>query len=73
MNNNCMKHKCKYYRPWLERKHKANYSFQSQVRKSEVTRVRKSGVRKVGSPNGDTRLRDVLSISRVNSNPFKIL
>ena len=37
---NCMKHKCKYYRPWLEQKHKPDYSFQSQVRKSGVTRVR---------------------------------
>ena len=52
MINNCMKHAlsrlwCKiYYRPWLEHKHKADYSFQSQVRKSGVTRVRKSGVRK---------------------------
>ena len=35
-----------YYRPWLEQKHKTDYSFQSQVRKSGVTRVRKSGVRK---------------------------
>ena len=45
MNNNRM-NLCKYYRPWREQKHKANYSFQSQVRKSGVTRVRKSGVRK---------------------------
>ena len=41
INNNCMKHKCKYCRPWLEQKHKADYSFQSQGRKSGVTRVRK--------------------------------
>ena len=34
------------YHPRLEQKHKADYSFQSQVRKSGVTRVRKSGVRK---------------------------
>ena len=42
-----MKHKRKIYnRPWLEQNHKADYSFQSHVRESGVTRVRISGVRK---------------------------